>query len=151
MEIMVNRRTKTDNSTISDLSTDNGYKCVVLEDKDRGLIDAMTVEQITEKKILGKTAIPSGKYEIIVNFSNRFQRLMPLLLNVKGFQGIRVHSGNVATDTEGCLIVGKNEANIPDEILNSREVFNELFPLIQQGVNSGKVFITISDTHNLEP
>ena len=59
-------------------------------------------------KIKGKTAIPAGKYEVVVTMSNRFKRLMPLLLDVEGFDGIRIHGGNSHDDTDGCLLIAKN-------------------------------------------
>ena len=59
-------------------------------------------------KIKGKTAIPAGKYEVVVTMSNRFKRLMPLLLDVEGFDGVRIHGGNTHEDTEGCLLIAQN-------------------------------------------
>lgn len=62
-----------------------------------------------ETKIKGETAIPRGTYEVIINMSNRFQRMMPLLLNVPNFEGIRMHAGNTVDNTEGCPLVGKRD------------------------------------------
>jgi len=59
-------------------------------------------------KIKGKTAIPAGRYEVVVTRSPRFKRLMPLLLDVEGFDGIRIHGGNSHEDTDGCLLIAKN-------------------------------------------
>lgn len=55
-----------------------------------------------------KTAIPRGIYKVILSYSNRFKRILPELLSVKGFAGIRIHSGNKAVDTHGCILVGDN-------------------------------------------
>jgi hypothetical protein len=59
-------------------------------------------------KVKGKTAIPAGRYEVVVTVSNRFKRLMPLLLDVEGFDGIRIHGGNTSEDTDGCLLIAQN-------------------------------------------
>ena len=59
-------------------------------------------------KVKGQTAIPAGRYEVIVNRSNRFKRDMPLLLDVDGFDGIRIHGGNTSDDTAGCLLVAQS-------------------------------------------
>jgi heme-degrading monooxygenase HmoA len=129
-EMLITRRTYTRNSTIGDLYIDGQYFCHTLEDT------------ILDVKIAGVTAIPYGRYEVIINFSNRFQRPMPLLLNVPGFLGIRIHSGNTDEDTEGCILVGFTEAD--DFIGNSKSAFSQLFSKIQKSLKQGKVWMTVS-------
>lgn len=126
---------------ISNLYIDDVYFCDVLEDTDRGLDQSMSTEEISKKKIKGVTAIPTGTYEVVITYSNRFKKQLPLLLNVKGFSGIRIHSGNTHNDTEGCLLVGIN--NVVGKVTNSRETFNKLFKLLQEKANKGKIYITI--------
>ena len=83
---------------------DFGYVC---EDRDRGLDQSMRLEAIRAHKVAGQTAIPAGTYEVRTSYSPHFKRDMPGLLDVPGFHGIRVHAGNTAAHTEGCLLPGK--------------------------------------------
>lgn len=110
--------------------------------QDRGLKQSMTISELTELKVRTRTAIPSGRYEIVISFSQRFQKMLPLLLNVPAFEGIRIHPGNTDADTEGCLLPGKNKA--PDMVTNSRVAFKTLFEKIQVAMQREKLFITIS-------
>lgn len=77
------------------------------------------------------TLIPAGHYRLTVTWSNRFQRQMPLVCGVPGFEGIRIHAGNTTADTAGCILIG----TVADgrTIINSRSAFDVLFPLIQAG------------------
>lgn len=113
MKIKVKRLHKTNNSTIGELYIDGKFECYTLEDVER------------DKKIDGKTAIPKGTYKVIINHSNRFNRLLPLLLDVPNYAGVRIHSGNTAQDTEGCILVGKKRAI--DVLYDSRLAFSQLF------------------------
>ena len=115
--------------TIGKLYVDGKYFSDVLEDKDRGLDSSMTESEILEKKVKGQTAIPTGHYVINITYSPKYKRMMPLLLDVKGFSGIRIHSGNTAKDTEGCLIVGKNKK--VGMVLESRDTYQRLFKMMQ--------------------
>ena len=117
MKIEVKRLYKTENSTIGELTIDGKFECFTLEDKER------------EVKIKGETAIPKGKYKVIINQSNRFKKLLPLLLEVKGFEGVRIHAGNSNHDTEGCILVGKNRSK--DYVSQSRKAFDALFLKMQ--------------------
>ena len=128
MEIEVKRIARKDGYTIGKMYINGAYFCDTLEDTDRGLADTMQVNEILAKKRKGITAIPTGKYNVILTFSPRFKRVLPLLLNVKGFEGIRIHPGNNAEDTEGCLLVGENKKK--GKVINSRATFERLMSIL---------------------
>src|SRR5690348_8184624 len=98
MEITSIRKHFTADATISDLLIDNTFSCYILEDVDRGLTSDMSIDDIRKIKVYGKTAIPTGRYELIMSYSNRFKKFLPQLLNVPGFEGIRIHPGNKKED-----------------------------------------------------
>ncbi len=110
MIITIDRAWKKAGYTISRIYV-NGmlFGCNAMEDTDRGLRSDMPLSEIKAKKVYGQTAIPSGEYECAYTYSARFKKMLPLLLNVKGFEGVRIHSGNSAKDTEGCILCGKND------------------------------------------
>lgn len=110
--------------------------CSVLEDEDRGLTSDMTVQEIRSLKVAGKTAIPRGIYKCHITYSPKFKRMLPLLQGVKGYSGIRIHSGNTASDTEGCLLPGINDA--VGRVNNSHYWFNLLFTRIQDAERAGE-------------
>ena len=119
MNIVIDRKWKKGSYTIGNLYINGVLFSNTLEDKDRGLTSSMTLEEINKKKIYGQTAIPSGTYEVKMTYSNRFHSRawgkkydgkIPELINVKGFGGVRIHPGNKASDTLGCILVGKNSA-----------------------------------------
>jgi len=140
MEILVNRRKKTKLSTISDVTIDGVFFCFGLEDVDRGLKQSDDIDVIKTKKVFAQTAIPAGRYEIIINFSNRFQQYMPLLLNVPGFEGVRIHPGNKAANTEGCLLLGQTVG--ADFVGNSRLAYRSFLPKLRAVEKKEKIFIT---------
>ena len=117
MQITVKRLHKTDTSTIGELLIDGIFECYTLEDVER------------QVKIKAETAIPKGTYKVIINQSNRFKRLMPLLLNVPNFEGVRIHAGNTNHDTEGCILVGRIRSR--DFIGQSRKAYEKLFKKMQ--------------------
>src|SRR5215218_1194074 len=130
MNLRVQRQTLTDKSTIGELSIDGTFECFTLEDRVRPV------------KIKGETAIPAGTYEVAITFSNRFQRRLPELKEVPNFEGIRIHSGNKAEDTEGCILVGTSKKE--NFIENSRVAFTALFEKIEKAaMNNEKVMIEI--------
>ena len=116
--------------TIGKLYIDGCYYCDVLEDTDRGLDDDMKESEILKKKIKGQTAIPTGTYPVKITYSPKYKKLMPLIENVKGYQGIRIHSGNTHKDTEGCILTGKNKE--VGKVLESRKTFNALYKILTE-------------------
>lgn len=121
MQITVKRLHKTNTSTIGELLIDGIFQCYTLEDTERPV------------KIKNETAIPKGTYKVIINQSNRFKRLLPLLLNVPNYEGIRIHSGNTNYDTEGCILVGQTRGD--NYVGQSRKAFDKLFKKMQAAKN----------------
>lgn len=129
MELTVKRLTRSAESTIGEMYVNGVFECYTLEDAERAT------------KIYGKTAIPKGRYEVIINWSQRFGQFMPLLLNVPQFEGIRIHAGNSPSATHGCLLVGKTKA--VDFIGNSKEAYSALMQKLKFFYKREKIFITI--------
>ena len=143
MELRLERKYRNNNYCIDKLYINGKYFSDVLEDPDRGLTDTMSLEEIKKIKIKGNTCIPYGTYNITITYSPRFKKNLPLLNNVKGFDGIRIHSGNKPQDTEGCLLPGFNK--VKGQVIDSRVTTNKLIAQIQQALNKGeKVTITIT-------
>jgi len=115
MEIRIDRAWKKKGYTISRVFVNgkrfgDGKKyCNALEDEDRGLTSAMSVDEILAKKKYGETAIPRGTYKVLISWSPRFKQDLPILQAVKGFTGVRIHSGNSPKDTLGCILIGEND------------------------------------------
>lgn len=144
MNIKVIRQHFNEVCTIGTISIEgDDFTCYTLEDCDRHISQTDKPEDIQKIKVFGKTAIPYGTYEVAVTFSNKFQKFLPLLLNVKGFDGIRIHTGNTEADSLGCLLVGTQKDVLNNRILNSRSAFAELMLLINEKAKTEKVFITI--------
>ena len=143
MELRLERKYRNNNYRIDTLYINGKYFSDALEDPDRGLTDTMSLEEIKKIKIKGNTCIPYGTYNITITYSPRFKKNLPLLNNVKGFDGIRIHSGNKPQDTEGCLLPGFNK--VKGQVIDSRVTTDKLIAQIQQVLNKGeKVTITIT-------
>ncbi len=148
MRIRIDRAWCKDSYTISRVFI-NGVRfgdgkkwCSMLEDKDRGLTQSMSVEEIKKIKVYGQTAIPRGIYEVQITYSPKFKRMLPILRDVEGFIGIRIHPGNTASDSLGCLLPGVNDT--VGRVSNSVYWFNLLFARIQEAEKSGeKIMIEI--------
>lgn len=140
MQLTLKRKEFGKDYTISQLYLNNSYFCDTCEDVDRGLKSTDTLSQIKKVKIPEKTAIPYGQYEITLTYSPRFRKILPLLNNVPGFEGVRIHTGNSHLDTEGCLLVGKNTGK--GIVSNSRYWFNKLMPILTN--TKEKIFINIT-------
>lgn len=103
MKLKLERRFKGKEYTIGKLFINGNYFCDTLEDA------------VRDKKIYAETAIPSGKYELTVTYSNRFKKRLPLILNVPGYEGVRIHTGNYADFKEFLKDI---------EIPKDKEIFN---------------------------
>ena len=134
MKLELERTKKTKDCTIGELCVDGRWECYTIEDvvRDNGV------------KVYGQTAIPAGTYDVDITFSNRFQKPLPLLLNVPGFEGVRIHTGNTALDTEGCIIVGRTVSSLTS-VGESKLAFEHLFPQLQAAKLRGeKITIVVS-------
>jgi hypothetical protein len=140
-KFLVKAVTKTDISTISRLYINGHFECYVLEDVDRGLKQSMPLSILEKMKVQNKTAIPEGTYKLSTSFSNRFQKVMPILIAVPVFDGVRIHAGNYAKDTEGCLLLGTGFTK--DMVTDSRMAFESLFPKINDLLSKGEIEITL--------
>ena len=128
MELLVQRIAKKSDYTVGRLFVDGKYFCDTLEDRVRDLT--------MEKKVPGETAIPAGRYRVIVNVSPKFKRELPRLVDVPGFEGILIHAGNSPRDTEGCLLVGENKEK--GRVLNSRKHEVKLTVIVKEAINRGE-------------
>ena len=143
MLIKIDRKWKKEKYTISNVYvngkrfTDGKNYCNALEDTDRGLTSDMTVDKILNNKVYGKTAIPKGEYIITITYSLSFKRKLPLVNAVKGFTGVRIHSGNSAKDTHGCILIGRND--VVGKITNSRYWFKLLYADIKKALDRGEI------------
>ena len=124
MKLELKRKALMDTYTIGDLFVNDVFFCNILEDKVRDFNKDGDLNDSGETKVYGETAIPYGVYTIDLTYSNRFKKILPLIENVKGFEGIRIHPGNTAVDTHGCLLVGNNTEK--GKVTDSRKVFEKL-------------------------
>lgn len=126
--------------TLGQLFADGQKFCETLEDPVRE-VDG---QPVATWKIKGETAIPRGRYRVIIDFSPRFRRPMLHLLDVPGFSGIRVHGANFAKDVEGCIGVGAQRVGTTG-ITRCGRVLEKLEALVREALSAGKdVFIEIT-------
>ena len=124
MELKVKRTGMGTDYTIGMLYVDNKHFCETLEDTDRGLNQGMTEDEITNIKLAGKTAIPTGTYNVTIAND------VVIIENVKGFGEVTIKTGNRADQTEGCLLVGHNK--IRGKVCVSVYIFKQLVKMIQE-------------------
>lgn len=136
MELTLNRIFLGSSATIGELLINDKHLCDTLEDRVRP----------EGEKVYGKTAIPEGKYEVELTHSPRFKKILPEILNVPNFSGIRIHSLNKAEESEGCIGVGEWNGKDTNWISNSRKTFDKLFKLLETAnKNKEKITITINN------
>ena len=142
-----------ENSFDVDRLTSDRYLCNTLEPTWRNLLGIELPPEIEMARLgresgkialkqKGKTAIPEGSYPVAVTWSPRFKRWLPLLLGVPKFEGIRIHAGNTAEDTEGCILVGENKK--VGMVVNSRIWLGRLIRRINEAKEKDEdIWITI--------
>ena len=128
MKLKVERLWKKPGYTVGRLYVDGKFFCNTLEDTVRDLN--------RERKVPGKTAIPYGDYKVVFNWSPKFGRNLPRLLNVPAFEGILIHPGNTADDSSGCILVGKNTE--VGRLTESRYTSDKLNVLVEDAQRKGE-------------
>lgn len=128
--------------TIGDLFIKSSFFCNTLEDVDRDLNKDGDLSDYGEMKIYGETAIPYGRYRVIVTRSPKFNRDLPLILDVKHFTGIRMHRGKTINNTSGCVLVGENTKK--GQLTNGEHYENKLTAILKAYIYAGEeVYINI--------
>lgn len=137
MELKLNRIFLGSSATIGELLVNDKYLCDTLEDRVR----------LEGEKVYGKTAIPEGTYEMVLSYSPRFKKILPEILNVPNFTGIRIHCGNSSADSSGCILVGTWDGEKEDWVSDSKVAFNKLMSLLQKAAdNKEKITITVNNS-----
>ena len=142
MELKLKVIARRDTYSIGKLYIDGIYFCDTLEDTVRDINHNGKFDN-GEVKVYGKTAIPFGKYSVVYTHSPKFKRKLPLLLNVPQFEGIRIHPGNTAEDSLGCILVGKNTA--VGKLTESKVTSDKLNNLIETATNNGESIMLIKE------
>ena len=154
MKLQLKRIAKKATYTIGKLYVDGAYFCDTLEDKDRGLVNTMSVQEIKQKKVASETAIPTGTYQITLSVvSPRFKNVskynfcggkLPRLLDVPGYDGVLIHIGNTDKDSAGCVLVGQNK--VVGQVINSTNTFRKLYDVLDKAnKKSEKISIEITN------
>lgn len=130
MKLLLDRKEYADEATLGDLYVDGVWECVTLEDE----------LAINGKKDPGKTCIPDGIYEVLITWSPKFKRRLPLLIEVPGFDGIRIHPGNTVEDTNGCLLTGEKLIQVSGVpfLTHSAAAFERLFAKLDKAYTVGE-------------
>ena len=149
MELKLKRIARRETYTIGRLFVGDKYFCDTIEDTDRGLRQSLPLSVNQSKKQKGRTAIPTGKYRVTLEMkSPRFQNskqyefckgYLPRLINVPAFDGVLIHIGNTAKDTEGCILVGENKE--VGKVLNSTVTFRRLYEQLKEATDY--IYLTV--------
>lgn len=134
MDLLIKRHTLADTYTAGSLYIDGVYFCETMERRDAGLTSESTAKQIAAAKEKYKCCIATGKYEVKLTYSKSFQKVLPLLVGVVGFVGTRIHEGNTAANSRGCILVGQ-KTDDPSFVKNSRLTLAKLMERLQTAEN----------------
>jgi hypothetical protein len=138
-ELTVIRQPSRSGFTPGELLWDGQHECWTCED----VIREIPGQPVATWKVRNETAIPAGRYRVVIDFSNHFARDMPHVLEVPGFDGVRIHVGNTAADTEGCLLIGDTQT--ATGIAQSSVEFSAFLPKLKAALAAGEVWITYNN------
>ena len=148
MELILDRKYKKTTYCIGRLYVDGKFICNTIEDRDRHLTQDMPLEQIKKIKVAALTAIPTGTYKIRMDvispkyslkpwyLTNCHGARVPRLVDVKGWDGVLIHTGNTEKDSSGCIIVGIND--VPGMVTKSKDTFLKLYNMMYAAYRKGE-------------
>lgn len=142
MKITLYRKILNDTSTEGNLYIDGKWFCNTIEDKVR----AKPGQWNKKLKVYAETAIPYGKYPVLVTYSNRFKRQLTGIFNVPDFEGIRIHNGTSEKSSAGCIIVSYKDNDVKHTLINDPAAMNDLCKIVEEKQKTEKIFINIVDT-----
>lgn len=141
MELILERKYHNENSTEGNLYINGQWFCNTIEDKVR----AKPGEWKSELKVYAKTAIPYGKYPVLVTWSNKFNRLLTGVFNVPDFDGIRIHNGTSELSSAGCIIVSYKDDDVNHRLINDKAAMNDLCRRVEEAQKTEKIWLKIVD------
>jgi len=145
MELLLHRKILNETSTegnlyiINEATGQRVWFCNTIEDKVR----ALPGEWRSELKVYAKTAIPYGRYPVLVTWSNKFKRMLTGVFNVPDFEGIRIHNGTSEISSAGCIIVSYKDDDVNHRLINDKAAMNDLCKLVEKAQKKEKIFIDI--------
>ena len=139
MEILTDRVFLGEKYTIGNMFVNGMYVCDTIEDRVRIL-------NSEKDKVKDETAIPKGRYKVILSYSPHFKRVLPELIDVPYFKNIRIHNGNDETHSSGCLVVGLNK--VKGKVVDSKVTLDKLMAILQPAWDKKEdIYITIIEKH----
>jgi hypothetical protein len=141
MELLLERKIHNETSTEGNLYVNGKWFSHTIED----VVRAKPGEWKTSVKVYGKTAIPYGKYPVLVTWSNRFKRQLTGVFNVPDFEGIRIHNGTSETSSAGCVIVSYKNDPARKRLVNDKTAMNDLCDIVAEAQKKEKVWLRVVD------
>ncbi len=142
MEITLERKIKNATSTEGNLYINGKWFCHTIED----VVRAKAGGWKSKLKVFSKTAIPYGRYPVLVTWSERFKRQLTGVFSVPDFTGIRIHNGTSEQSSAGCIIVSYKDDPKNEKLVNDRGAMNDLCVLVDKAQATEKIYLTIVDT-----
>jgi len=152
VRLLLRRLWRKEGYTVGTLSIDGERFCETLEDRDRGLSRAMGEAQVRSLKVYGETAIPTGTYSVRLSrsvafaakpWAKRHGGMVPEVQDVPGFTGVRMHPGNTAADSQGCILVGRN--TVKGGLTRSQETWHLLMARLEEAAEDDeRIYLDIT-------